>query len=67
MMETITQNCGLYLAHKLTTCDEEHRPNWWRLGHASKGKRIVLKRKGLRRFPLQKDKSRLSADRFLLL
>jgi hypothetical protein len=67
MMETITQNCGLYLAHKLTNYDEEHSPRWWRLGHVNKGKRIVVKRKGLRRFHLQEDKSDLRADRFLLL
>ena len=67
MMETITQNCGLYLAHKLTSDHEADGLHWWRLGHANKGKRIVLKRKGPRRFHFKEDKSDLRADRFLLL
>ena len=67
MMETITQNCALYLAHKLALYNQLHRSRSWRVGHVEKGKRIVRKPRGQRRFHLQEDKGGLCADRFLLL
>ena len=67
MMETITQNCGLYLAHKLTIYKEGNGSGWWPLGYAGKTKRIVRKPKSLGRFHLPEEKTELCADRFLLL
>jgi hypothetical protein len=66
MMETLTQNCGLYLAHKLNYSEGQGSRSW-PLGYAGKSKRIVRKRRGLRRFHLQEDNAGLCADRFLLL
>ena len=67
MMETITQNCGLYLAHKLALYNELDRSHWWRLGHVDKRKRIIRKPARPQRFHLEEDKRSLAADRFLLV
>jgi len=67
MMETITQNCGLYLAYKLTNSDERPSLRWWQRGHANKNKRIVRKARGLRRIHMQEGNSSLHPDRFLLV
>lgn len=53
MMDTITQNCGLYIAQKLAKHYEAHPSHWWRLFHASKRKRTVRAPKDMRRFHLQ--------------
>ena len=54
MMETVTQNCGLYLAHKLARYYQAHEPRWRRLFPVSKRERTVRAPKDLRRFQLQR-------------
>jgi hypothetical protein len=36
MMDTITQNCGLYFAHQMAKDHEAQRPRWWRLLRVNK-------------------------------
>jgi hypothetical protein len=36
MMDTVTQNCGLYLAHQMAKYYEAQRPRWRRLLRVNK-------------------------------